>query len=136
MNTIEQYTQLVLAIKKFKEQNAEIFSKLELLEEGEKQLGELLKQEIIASGKDEENAFFKVSYVERWKKEYNWDNLTTKEKAKLKEIGAARFIIDSKLFEEAVKSGDISREAKQRAFSEQLQTKMAVIKEKKYDKQE
>lgn len=127
---IQQYSKIILAIKKLKEKNEDVFQKLEILEIQLKFLKDELSKEVVESKLDQENAFYKVSYVERWKKWYSCEVLSKIELKMLEEQGCLIKQIDKKLLEQAIKENRIPRSIKQKAFQEELQTKMALIKKK------
>jgi len=129
-SNLDRYSQAILAIEKYKEEHKDVFLKLNFLEEAKIKTEWDLKEEVKESKKDLENAFFKVSYVERWKKWYDYNVFNDKQKKQLLKSGIAKVEIDKSEFEGAVKAEKIPRSWRVLAFKEALLTKTAIIKPK------
>lgn len=128
MESLENYTRAVLAIEKFKENNKKIFDELEMIEKAKEFCEKELRDECIEKSKDIENAFFRVTVSERWKKWYDYSLLDKKQKKEFLEKGIADISVDKLEFEKAVKDGAIDRELKQKLYREELQSKYVTIK--------
>jgi len=128
MKTIDTYTRALLAIKKFEEQNADLFEKYKSLNEAKEQAEEDLKTETKKSGKDQENEFIKVSCVKRYHVWYDVGVFTDTMKKTLLEKGIASIEIDRKRFEKEVALGNIHKTHQADSYREELQSTAVVIK--------
>ncbi|MCK4782077.1 hypothetical protein KAS79_04125 [Candidatus Parcubacteria bacterium] len=134
MNTLKHYTENLLRLELFKKLHAKTFAELGELENNLLNAKAILQEEIKQTKQDVENENVKVSYIERYKKDYSYVKfLELKNEMEYNALdldGGIKTEIDKKIFDECVKRGDISRETKQFCFKEQLLSTSVLIKSK------
>lgn len=134
MDTLKNYTDTLLRLNLFKKLNAKTLSGLGELESNLLDAKALLQNKVKETKTDIENKVVKVSYIERYKKYYDYKSFLKIENEKeYLELEKAKGIIteiDKKVFDDCVKKGNISRETRLAIFKEELLSTSVLIKNK------
>lgn len=133
MNNLQNYSEKLLEMELFKKNNAELFQKLENLQEELNELEIVLKEEVREKG-DRENEFVKAIKIERYKKYYDYNVfIRIAEEKEIKILEKAKGVnheIKKEIFDELVNQGLINKDIKQQSFKEELISITVVVKSK------
>jgi len=133
MNILKSYSDKLVELNLFKNNNAQLFQDFENLQDELSKLEVELKTEAKEKG-DLENDIVRVLVSERYKKFYNIDKfLDSADKSEVQNLEKAKGIkreIDKKIFDECYSQGLITVMTKQASFSEEFIGKMITIKSK------
>lgn len=125
MNTLQTYTNAYLKLKKFEEANKKIFAKYDTLHRELLKAEQELKKNITLIKKDVENDNFKVLYIARYHKSYDWEKIRTEANEVERGIIETRAVktiydVDKAELEKIAKEGLIRRELLARAYQERF----------------
>lgn len=127
--TLKNYKKAVDTLKEFKDANESVFATFEAMQDVIAKLEENIKVQARELG-DQEYENIQVKVVERWNKGYNWKKLTEGERAVLNMNDGVEHKINSKVFEQLVEAGAITKETRQKAYEEIQGTSAVSIKVK------
>ena len=132
--TLNRYSATLVDIQLLKNNNAEVFKQLEILEQDRAELEIKLKEKIKENGVDVENDIVKITISEAWKKYYDYElfigNASQEEVNSLVAANGVEREIKKEIFDECVKQGLISGNTKQSSFKEEQMTTRIIIKSK------
>lgn len=128
MEELKKYKEAVDALKKYKDEHAEVVSEIQQMEERIGELSDIIKAVVKKTGEDEQYENISVKIIRKFKKWYDPAQLCEETIKCLRVEGAIEMTVNKEIFESMVEKTIITKEEKQKAYCEQELSPAVSIK--------